>query len=131
LNLKTLADVSLHHLRILSLGQNFKQLIIGKEEKPRKRQPLGLQIFVYAFLNVIQGSVAILEVVLHFFILYGLPYEGIRVEAFHVDLIVAVDGLELHGLNGHLPHDVVGGKDGLEVLPEALATNAAFKGLLH
>ena len=61
--LKALLQVGLHARGILGLGQNLEQLVVGKEEEPRKVETLLFQIRVEALVNDLEIVKRLFQVV--------------------------------------------------------------------
>ena len=59
--LEAFLQVGLDHLRVLGLREDLDELIVGHEEEPRKRVPLGLEVLGEVLLYVLEVGVHVLE----------------------------------------------------------------------
>ena len=103
---KALVDVSLDSFRHFGLSQDLEQFLVWKEEEARKASALGLQILRQALLNIVQKTVAILELTLVLLTLDVVPHVLLSSEHIHCNLPVFVHLVEFQLLVLHFLLDV-------------------------
>eukprot|EP00964_Phaeocystis_antarctica_P055483 scaffold32640_cov63-Phaeocystis_antarctica.AAC.1 len=129
--LEALLQVRLHAQRVLGLREDLQQLVVGEEEEPREREPLLLEVVVEPLLDELEQPVGLLEGLEQTLGRRGRQHVGPLGGGGHDLAPQPVDLREALRLRRHLPHDVLGREDGLEVEPDALALEPLVDDLLH
>ena len=129
--LEHLLQVGLHAQRILRLGENLQQLVVGQKVKPRERQSLGLEVVAQALVHLVQQLVALLQRPEQLFVGSHGEHLGGELQLRHRLSPRRVHRPELAALRRHLLHDVVRPEDGFQVEPTALHLQPLVQNLLN